>query len=172
MMIGILGTTNKATTLAKIFKRAGTVTVSDPGHADRAERLAAELGAGTKAAAPYRQAMTSDILIFAMDWRDLDTALTQLGPLPNQVVIDAMLPEAAATQNGAQTLAHKLDSPHVVEAFVEPPPWNGAVNLCADDPDARARVTKLLRECGIETRDGGPLASAGTNERLARALAS
>jgi len=172
MMIGILGTTSKATTLAKIFTRAGLVTVSDPGHADRAERLAAELGAGAVAVTPYRQAMTSDILIFAMDWLDLDAALTQLGPLPNRIVIDAMLPEATITQNGAQTLAHKLDSPHVVEAFVEPLPWNGVVNLCADDPDARARVTKLLRECGIEARNGGPLASAGTNERRARALAS
>ncbi len=170
MMIGIVGTTSKASTLAKIFARAGSVTVSDPGHFDRAERLAAELGA--LAMTPYRQAITSDVLIFAMDWRDLDAALTQLGPLPDRIVIDAMLPEATMTPNGAQTLAHKLDSPHVVEAFVEPPPWNGVVNLCADDPDARVRVAALLRACGIEALNGGPLASAGTNERRARALAS
>ncbi len=170
MMIGIIGTTSKATRLAKIFIRTGSVTLSDPGDSGRAERLAAELG--TMAATPYRQAMTSEVLIFAMDWRDLDAALTQLGPLPNRIVIDAMLPEATITQNGAQTLAHKLDSPHVVEAFVEPPPWDGIVNVCADDPDALARVTELLRECGIAARNGGPLASAGTNERRARSLAS
>ncbi|MHB8146464.1 MAG: NAD(P)-binding domain-containing protein [Vulcanimicrobiaceae bacterium] len=169
MMIGIVGTTPKATKLARLLARTTTVTLSDPRFPKRAQQLAEELGGQVSATTPYHQAMVSDVLILALEWPDLDRALMQLGPNQRGVVVDAMLPDSPLPRNGALAIARKLDSRHVVEAFLEPEPWDSGVSICSDDPIARGSIASLLHSCGIEVRDEGPLADAARNEQRARA---
>jgi len=171
MMIGIVGTTSKASKLARLLAQSAEVTLSDPRLPMRAEQLAEELGGNVSATTPYHQAMISDVLILAVEWPDLDRALAQLGPNQRGVVVDAMLPDAPLPRNGALAIAHKLDSRRVVEAFLEPEPWDAGVSICADDPIARESIASLLRSCGIEVHDDGPLANAARNEQRVRALA-
>lgn len=165
MKFGIIGTTPHAAAVARaLAKSGGQVSVSDPADRDRAERLASELG--VKASQPYNQAVGSDVLVMAMPWLQLEETLRQLGPLTDEVVVDAIIPEPPHAASGAEELAQKLDNRHIVEAFVESNLEPGStIALCSDDPDARRLIAEVIRECGCTPRDLGPLSNAARMER-------
>jgi predicted dinucleotide-binding enzyme len=164
MKIGIIGTTPQAETMARLFsQKDNSVTISDPTSPERADRLAAEVSATTQS--PYDQAALSDVLALAVPWSDLPTALTKLGPAPDAVVIDAMVPQGPVRDSGAEQLAHMMDNPHVVEVRVENLQAGATVSLCGDDPQAKEKIMDLLRASGLQPTDIGALARASELER-------
>lgn len=171
MKFGIIGTTPHASAITRLLATHGEdVNVSDPTDPARAERLSRELG--IVPSSPYKQALSSDVLVMAMTWPELEQTLRQLGPLTDEVVVDAIVPDGDEVSSGgdivsgAETLAHKLDNRHIVEAFVEPNIGPGStIALCSDDPEARALIAQVIRECGCTPRDLGPLSSAQQMEQ-------
>jgi predicted dinucleotide-binding enzyme len=167
MMIGILGSDDRAVAIGRLLHRAGNgISFSDPPHGmDKAETAAAALGNGSLADSAYHQAASCDMLVMAVRWDDLDTTLTALGPVGEKIVIDAMQPPPIEDSSGAECLAHKLDSRRVVEAFVKPIRPGDPIELCSDDPEATSAVAEMIRTAGYTPVDGGPLSYARELER-------
>jgi predicted dinucleotide-binding enzyme len=143
MKIGIIGTSPRAERIERALR--------DAGH---------ELVAGK----PYDQVIGSDVIVIAVPWDKVDTTVVQMGRLGDTVIVDAT--DAPPDDlSGAEQLARKLNSPHVVEAFGDDARPGDAIPVCADDPQAKAVVMDLIRSCGYEPTDAGPLAKAGPLEK-------
>lgn len=168
MVIGIVGADNRAVTIARQLRKCGhSVSFSDPNGIDHAEKAVAALAdPGVSADTPYNQAATSEMLILAIHWEDMDRTLTQLGDYKDGVVVDTMRPpKIPGAENTAVMLEKKLDNRHIVKAFVEEPEPNAEVMVASDDPEARALVIELITSCGGKAVDVGPLAEATRIER-------
>lgn len=148
MKIGIIGTSPRAERIQR--------ALSQNGH---------ELIGGT----PYDQVLNSEVVVMAVPWGSVDKTIVQMGRIGDTVVIDATEPTAQSDTSGAEQLARKLNSPHVVEVFGEDAEPGDAIPVCADDPQAKATVMELIRSCGYEATDAGPLANAGALERATTA---
>jgi predicted dinucleotide-binding enzyme len=166
MKIAIVGTTPKAMTLARLLARTGAdISISDARDPDRAIEAARAIDGHVMSDIPYHQAMASDAIVLAMPWPDLDLAVARLGPVPNALIIDAMLPTQATNVPGAQRIARAFDSQHVAEAFIEPLAPGTTISICADDRNDTALVADLVRSIGCTPRELGPLMNAGALER-------
>jgi len=140
------------------------------GNTPRAERIGRVLtGSGHELATgiPYDQVTASDAIVMAVPWDKVDKTVVQMGPVGDKVVIDAVDAPSDDDKSGAERLALKLNSPHVVEAFAEDAEPGDAIRVCADDPEAKAVVMDLIRSCGYEAEDAGPLANAAKLEHNA-----
>src|SRR5580693_1491703 len=118
MIIGIVGSDDRAQAIGRLLKRGGhKITFGDPSARDRAARAAAALG--TNSEIPYKQAMCSDLLMVAVPREQLDRALTAVGSGADAVIVDAVENERGnGSHSGAEMLAHKLDSHNVVRALI------------------------------------------------------
>lgn len=153
--------------IARLLASGGhDVTISDPDSPTHgAEKAAGQ--AGTETEIPYRQAMTRDALIFALPRVEVDDALSAVGSgIEAGVIVDAMegpplVPNGAT---GAELLARKLNSHHVVRALIVLPQAGANIPICGDDPNAKTLVDELFKASGCITTDRGPLANAGELE--------
>lgn len=159
MKVGIIGSDERAVAIGRLLRCGGNeITVSDPANKERALRAAEVLQAPKET--PYRQAMISDVVLFAMPRRNVDTALDAMGPPGNAVVVDAVEDDRGTRrQCGAELLAHKLDTHAVVRALIDIPPGN-VIPVYGDDPEAKRTVDRALQGCGYRASDRGPLHNA------------
>ncbi|MFI6642027.1 NADPH-dependent F420 reductase [Streptomyces sp. NPDC050504] len=187
MRIGVLGTGNMADALATHWARAGhevTVGGRDP---HRAERLAARVGGGARAAGLREAAGSGEVVLAALPFgagagvvRELRTALE------GKALVDCSNPVGPGfrllTDGGpsaARLLADAAPGAHVVKAFnlchedvwrMAPPVFDGrplAVPVCGDDAAAVGLVHALVRDAGCTPVSGGGLDRAGLLEATA-----
>ena len=168
MKIGIVGADDRAVGIARLLLRSGhKVTLSDPtgrGAARNAE-LALDHWA-TAAPSVADQALNSQALILAIHWQDVDDVLSQIGNHPRGIVIDATRPPRIASgTSGAEHIARKLHSPHVIKGFVDVSDPSEPIEIAGDDSQARMRVAEIISQCGARVADKGPLANAVAIER-------
>ncbi|MFF7981091.1 NADPH-dependent F420 reductase [Streptomyces sp. NPDC007901] len=187
MRIGVLGTGNMAHALATHWARAGhevTVGGRDTG---RAERLAARIGAGTRAAGLRAAAESGPVVLAALPFEAGAAVVGELrAALDGRAVIDCSNPVGAGFRlltaggaSAARRLAVAAPGAHVVKAFnlchedvwrMRPPVFDGrplAVPLCGDDEEALARVGRLVRDVGCVPLAAGGLDRAGLLEATA-----
>jgi predicted dinucleotide-binding enzyme len=165
MRIGIVGTNDRALAIGRFFRSCGhAVTFGDPEGPEQAKRAAALTGAGSEP--PYRQAMKSDLLLFAVPRTEVDRAVTAVGGSRTDAVIVDVIDgkDRSAARSGAEALARKLDSDRVVRALINIPQSGTNVPLCGDDPTAKKLVGKALQACGCLVTDRGPLVNAAEIE--------
>ena len=168
MIIGIVGSDNRAVEIGRLLSRGGhTVSFSDPTKAERALKAVEALGKGSTAESAYRQTAKSDALLMAVRWQDVEHAVNALGPYHNGIVIDATHAPPLPKGSGAQRLAHMLDNRHVVKAFVEEIKPGAEISVCSDDPNAMHLVEAIIADCGCKPRECGSLANAAEVERAA-----
>jgi predicted dinucleotide-binding enzyme len=160
MIIGIIGSDDRAQAIGRLLSSGGhNVTFGDPTAKDRAGRAAAALGARSEL--PYRQAMTSDLLVLAIPREQVDRAVSAVGSNADAVVVDAVEGECGSrAHSGAEILARKLDSHRVVRALINMPQAGSNIQICGDDPQSKILVDKALQSCGCITTDRGPLSTA------------
>jgi predicted dinucleotide-binding enzyme len=167
MIIGIVGSDNRAVEIGRMLSRCGhTLTFSDPLEAGHAEKAVAALPEA-RVESPYQQAATSDALVMAIRWQDLDSTLTALGPFSNKLVIDATHAPPIEDGSGAECIAIKMDNRHVVKAFVEPVKPGAEISVCSDDPEAMRLVEDIISSCGCRPVEKGTLSNAAAIERAA-----
>ena len=185
MNVLIIGTGNMGRGIAtRALAGGNSVTVHDEDGA-KAQALAAELGAGV--AGDARDAIAaSDIIVIATPYAaSLDVA-RRLGPaLEGKVVVDISNPLndtfsdlATAPGTSAAEEIRKLlpASVKLVKAFnttfagtlvagqVAGQPLD--VFIAGDDEPAKAKVAELLKACGLNAVDAGPLERARQLEAL------
>jgi 8-hydroxy-5-deazaflavin:NADPH oxidoreductase len=186
MRVGILGSGLMGGKLGTIFVRAGhDVVFSYAREREKLERLARDSGGIARAGTPGEAARDADVLLIAVHWSRLDDVLKQAGDLSGKVIVTCSLPMnaddtelvVAHTSSGAEELAKKVPSAHVVAAFgtvpsevlfsvfetagVGPRP---SLLYCGDDAHAKKIASQLVRDVGFEPVDAGPLRIARYTE--------
>ncbi|MEU9074099.1 NAD(P)-binding domain-containing protein [Kitasatospora sp. NPDC048538] len=187
MEIGVLGTGNMADALATHWARAGHRVTIGGRDAQRAERLAARIGHGARAAGLREAAACGEAVLAALPFGAGAEVVRELSPeLAGRVLIDCANPVGPGfrllTQGGpsaAQRLAAAAPHARVVKAFnlchedvwrMRPPVFDGrrlAVPLCGDDEAALACVRELVVDAGCEPVSGGGLERAALLEATA-----
>jgi predicted dinucleotide-binding enzyme len=160
MRIGIVGSDDRAQAIGRLLHTGGhEVTYGDPARKERAERASQEVG--SHAEIPYRQAMRSDLLVFAVPGEEVDRAVAAVGSPQEAVIVDAMQEKRnGSPRSGAEMLAHKLDSRRVVRALIGVPTSGANIPICGDDPLSKTLVEGALQSAGCLVTDRGPLAAA------------
>jgi predicted dinucleotide-binding enzyme len=164
MRIGIVGSDDRAVAIGRLLHSGGhQLTFGDPKAKERARRAAALVGARDEI--PYKQAMSSDLLVFSMPQGDVDRAVTAVGSGAEAVIVDAIEGErGVGSHSGAEMLAHKLDSHRVVRALINMPQSGANIPICGDDQTSKVLVDRALHACGCLTTDRGPLSTASQLE--------
>ena len=186
MRVGILGSGLMGGKLGTIFVRAGhDVVFSYAREREKLERLARDSGGVARAGTPAEAARDADALLLAVHWSRVDDVLSLAGDLSGKVIVTCSLPMSADdtelvvahTSSGAEQLAKKVPSAHVVAAFgtvpsevlfsvfettaVGPRP---SLLYCGDDGHAKEVAAQLIRDVGFEPLDAGPLRIARYTE--------
>jgi predicted dinucleotide-binding enzyme len=186
MRVGILGSGLMGGKLGTIFVRAGhDVVFSYAREREKLERLARDSGGVARAGTPAEAAHGADVVLLAVHWSRVDDVLRQAGDLSGKVIVTCSLPMnaddtelvVAHTSSGAEALARKVPSGHVVAAFgtvpsevlfsvfetadVGPRP---SLLYCGDDAQAKTVAARLIRDAGFEPLDAGPLRIARYTE--------
>src|SRR6185369_2309145 len=126
MRIGILGSGLMGGKLGTLFARAGHAVVFSYARSEgKLRKLARKAGGTARAGTPREAAQESRALLLAVHWSRVDDVLAQAGDLAGKVVVTCSLPMNAddtalvvgQTSSGAEELARKIPTAHVVAAF-------------------------------------------------------
>src|SRR5262245_38024917 len=187
MRIAILGSGNMGGTLGRLFAAAGhSVAFSFSRDRGKLERLARESGPRARATAPRDAAASAQVVLLSVLWAQMPQVLKAAGPMAGKVLVDCTNPMTPSDDalavglrtSGAEIVARRARGAHVVKAFNTVPvellraglevlPAPPSVCFCGDDPAAKRRVARLIRELGFEPTDCGRLSSARYLEPLA-----
>ncbi len=164
MKIGIVGSDDRAVAIGRLLRSGGhQLTFGDPREKERARRAAASVGARDEI--PYKQAMSSDLLLLTVPQGEVDTAVSAVGSGAEAIIVDAIEAErGSGSHSGAEVLAHKLDSHRVVRALINMPQSGANIPICGDDQNSKVLVDRALHACGCLTTDRGPLSAASKLE--------
>jgi predicted dinucleotide-binding enzyme len=186
MRVGILGSGLMGGKLGTLFARAGhDVVFSYARSEQKLKRLAREAKGTARAGTPSEAAREADALLLAVHWSRVDDVLKQAGDLSGKVIVTCSLPMnaedtelvVAHTSSGAEELAKKLRTAHVVAAFGTVPSEvlfsvfearrkakRPSLVYCGDHRVAKEVAAGLIRDVGFEPVDAGPLRIARYTE--------
>ncbi len=155
----------------------GVRDLSDPKHAG---------GDGIARRSIADAAGWADIIILAISWDAVDSALAAMGPITGKILVDPinpydfmnnLAPLVAPDQSAARLLQGKTDAivvkalNQVGSAVMANAPSRSIKPLqfvAADDAAAKAMVLQLLRDIGFDARDAGSLDWSRELEGMAR----
>ncbi len=180
MTIGIIGSGAIGTALARTLARAGIeATIANSRGPDSLKELVRELGPTIKAGS-REHAAGADIVLIAVNWSKLPTALAGLPDWGGRIVIDANNPIEAPLSKpvelhglvSSQVVADLAAGARVVKAFnhlraeilASDPRADGGRRVLfysGDDSAAKAEVGTLIDRLGFAGIDLGPLAIGG-----------
>jgi predicted dinucleotide-binding enzyme len=190
MKIGIIGAGVVAQTIAKhvlpLGHKAVLSNTKGPGSlADLVEELGAGASAGTA-----RQAADQDIVILAVNWQSVQSALFAVPDWNGRILVDAtnriasLAPFSLGDISGrtsTEIVADLAPGARVVKAFNSVPmawisdfsPTKPRTVLCVsgDDTTAKEPVCNLIEEIGLCPVDLGSLAIGGRLQQLGGSLA-
>jgi predicted dinucleotide-binding enzyme len=176
--VGMLGTGNLAVTLGRAWATAGhslVVAGRNPLHANKA---ADQIGPAAEAVDPTDFAGRTDVVVVAVSWEGLETALSLVGgsqgALAGKTVIDCTNPVDYATGalkptsgSAAELVARSAPGAHVVKAlhlfagaswpYAGPQDAAPVVAICGDDRSALDIAAALIQALGGDTAVVGGL---------------
>jgi 8-hydroxy-5-deazaflavin:NADPH oxidoreductase len=188
--VGIIGSANVGTALAKGFLEKGYETTISSRSEEKRKKLEQEIK-GVKADTPFNTAKNNELIVFAVKGAEAKKALEEIGAenLAGKTIIDTTNPIAdEAPVNGVlvyfsdvnKSLMEELQaavpgakfvkafscigSPFMVNPSFESKP---TMFICGDDPGAKKEVEGILDQFGWETADMGNVEAARAIEPLA-----
>jgi 8-hydroxy-5-deazaflavin:NADPH oxidoreductase len=186
MRIGIIGAGMIGATAARLFVKAGhEVAVSNSRGPESLRELVAELGPRAKAMTVDDAARYGEIVLLAVPWRSPE-ALPSPEMARGKIVIDAMNPYRAGggmadlgDSTSSEETAKRLPGARLVKAFNTiyyqhlatqgraelPEPQRRAIFVAGDDTEAKAVVSRLIRELGFAPVDTGTLREGGRRQQ-------
>ena len=193
MRIGILGSGLMGAKLGTIFARAGhEVVFSYARSNDKLKRLAREAAGNARSGTPAEAAQTAQALLLAVHWSRIDDVFKQTGDVSGKVILTCSLPMdtedskliIGTSTSGAEELAKKVPSAHVVAAFQTVPSEvlfavfearrkknRPTLVYCGDHRRSKDVAAELIRDVGFEPLDVGPLRIARYTEPFALLVA-
>lgn len=185
MRIGIIGAGMIGATAARLFAKAGhEVAVSNSRGPDSLRDLITELGPRARATTVDDAARFGEVILLAVPWRAPE-ALPAPDLVRGKIVIDAMNPYAAGggmadlgDSSSSEETAKRLPGARLVKAFNTiyyqhlatqgrsdlPESQRRAIFVAGDDADAKATVSRLIRELGFAPVDTGALREGGKRQ--------
>lgn len=191
--IAIIGTGRVGSALGARFATLGHDVVfgSRTPDGDRARTLVAGAPSNARVALPKDAASACGIVVLAVPWDAAESSLQSLGDLRGKILVDVTNPMAvhdhrewpiAVPDSGGERVQAWAAGAKVVKALntlnfkvmADPGIAGGPVTvpICGDDAGAKAQVSALVRELGLEPLDVGPLRIARYTESLALLYAS
>lgn len=180
MKVGVIGAGAIGTAIARVLAQAGVPTVlSNRSGAASLQALVADIGPPVRAGS-VEEAAAADIVIVAINWAQLEAALSALGPWKNRIVVDANNPVVNHDFRGvdlkgkssSEFVAGLVPGARLVKTFNHlKPDWilaapkrtggRTVMFVAGDDISAKREVLKLLDQVGFQGIDLGDLASGG-----------
>lgn len=177
MKIAIIGIGNVGSALARGFSKTAhtpVLGVRNPGDA-AAKALAAETRA--ELATPVQAAESAELVILALPWNAVESALKGLGDLTGKIVIDCTNPlgmiggalglTVGYTTSGGEMVAGWLPGAHVVKTLNQVGaeimadnaglPVKPVMFMASDHAEAKAKVAAVLTDLGFEALDAGDI---------------
>jgi predicted dinucleotide-binding enzyme len=190
MNIGFLGAGIVAKTIAKhVLPLGHKVVLSNSRGPESLAALIDELGPGASAAAP-RQATEQDLVVLAVNWSSVQTALFTIPDWKGCILVDATNRVAGLTpftlgdisgRTSSEIVADLAPGAKVVKAFNSVPmSWisdfssskpRTVLFLSGDHGDAKKQVADLVEQVGLTAVDLGSLAVGGRLQQLGGPLA-
>ncbi|HEY3139664.1 MAG TPA: NAD(P)-binding domain-containing protein [Acidimicrobiales bacterium] len=183
MRIAILGAGRIGGNIARQVVRAGHhVDLSFARDQAKLGALAADLGERAAVAAPVDAVASADVVVVAVPWGVIPSALDAAGPLDGKIVIDTtnqfsagawldLGPETAATHNARRMPGARytkcfntLTSAFQAEAAARTGDARVAQWICGDDIDAKDVVATLVADAGYFPVDIGNTTAAAVME--------
>ncbi len=187
MKIGIIGSGNVGSALGKIWGRGGHDILFSSRHPEELKSLTESIGKNVCYGTPTDAAKFGEVVVLAVPWTQAKDALKSAGSFNGKILIDCTNPlkpdlsglAVEPNTSAAEEVAKVAKDARVIKAFnttfaaimqsdsrifgsVKP------VGLyCGDDDSAKAVVSGLIRETGLEPVDAGPLMSARYLESMA-----
>lgn len=170
MKIGIIGSGRVGSALGGVWAKAGNEVMFSSRHLENDRKLAAEVGANTRAGTPQEAAAFGQVLLFAVPYSAFPELIGSLGnSIKGKVVSNASNPfpqrdgeiaiEARAKGAGLFD-AQMLSGAHVVRAFnavgaarmasAHEDPGKIGMPMVGDDKKAIEVASWLVREAGFE----------------------
>ena len=186
MKIAVLGAGNVGGALGKLWAARGHAVcfgVPDP-RSEKITALLAGMGRGAQAASNREAAAGSEVVALAVPWPAAEQAIRDCGDLRSKVLIDCTNPLRSdlkglvlgQTTSAAEQVA-AWSGAKVVKAFntlgaglyghAEFAGTRADGFYCGDDAGAKASVSTLIADIGLNPVDVGPLRNARLLEPLA-----
>ncbi len=176
MKIAVLGFGNVGGQLGKLWAKKGHEVTAGLREGSKDRQKASD--AGVAVATPADAVKDADVVVIALPWQAVESALKGL-PLDGKVVIDAVNPVNADLSvltpdagSAALAIAQWAKGARVVKAFNT----IGAALMgdsdfdmmyCGDDAEAKRVVNGLIADTGMKPVDVGPLSNARYLENVA-----
>jgi 8-hydroxy-5-deazaflavin:NADPH oxidoreductase len=180
MKIGIIGSGHMGSALGRIWGRNGHDIMFSSRHPAELEGLARSTGSNAGYGTPQEAARFGDVILLSVPWGQAGDVLRTIVPLDGKVLIDCTNPlkkdlsglELGQNTSAAEEVARRALGASVVKAFntVFADVISSSSRMfgghratgfyCGDDHSAKAVVSKLIDETGLEPVDCGPLHSA------------
>jgi len=180
MKIGIIGSGNMGSGLARRITLAGHDVVMTARDLTEAEKIAKQIGPRVKVVPLTEVAKGVDLLIAATPAGEQVNALKSCGDLKGNIVIDIANPlkpdmsglSVGFTTSFAEELAKEFPGVKIVKAFNtvfaqvlnEGPDFGNGIRAsayyCCDGEVARKTVHQLIESMGFDAIDAGPLVNA------------
>ena len=186
MKIGIIGSGNVGSALGKIWAAKGHKVMFSSRHPDKIKALAESAGKNASFGLPAEATKFGDVVALAVPWSQAENALLSAGSLEGKILIDCINPlkpdysglAVGLTTSAAEEDAKVAKGAKVVKAFNttfaalmasesrmfgDTPPTGF---YCGDDAAAKAVVSDLIKDTGLDPVDAGPLEMARCLEPL------
>jgi predicted dinucleotide-binding enzyme len=190
MKIGFIGASTVAQTIAKhVLPFGHQVMLSNSRGPESLVPLVKELGSGA-VAGTAQQAADQDIVILAVNWSSVQTALFAVADWSGRILVDATnrmssyKPLSVGDISGrtsSEIVADLAPGSRVVKAFnsvpmswisdFSPAKLKTALFISGDDEDAKKPVYDLIEQVGFSAMDLGDLATGGRLQQLGGPLA-
>ncbi|MGE5893490.1 MAG: NADPH-dependent F420 reductase [bacterium] len=187
MNIGIIGAGRMGSGLGRIWAERGHKVFLGARTAAKAADAARATGHGAQGGSVAEAAKFGEVILLATPWTSTADAVKAAGPLSSKVLIDCTNPlepdmsglAVGHTTSAAEEIARMAPGSRVVKAFniAFADIYQSGSRLfgsrvptmfyCGDDEEAKSIVRRLIKECGFEPIDAGPLKSARYLEPLA-----
>ena len=192
MRIGTIGAGSVALAFARFaLSRGHDVALSNASGPDKLAKAVAKLGQGASAV-PVAVAASADVVLLAVPWSKIESALVNLPDWGGRILIDATNPFLETTpklvladlggRGASEVVASLAPGSRVVKAFnsimmenFEAGPRRGDARrvlfLSGDDASAKDLVKDLIESFGFATIDLGGLVAGGRIQQAGGPLA-
>jgi 8-hydroxy-5-deazaflavin:NADPH oxidoreductase len=170
LKIGIIGSGHVGSALGEVWAKAGHPVLFSSRNLENDKKLAADIGANSRAGTPQEAAAFGDVILLAVPYSAFPELIKSIGAeLKGKVVINASNPfpqrdgqiaEQARTQGAGRFDAQSLPGALVVRAFnaigsarmasAHSEPGKIGLPIAGDDKKAVEVTSQLTREIGFE----------------------
>jgi 8-hydroxy-5-deazaflavin:NADPH oxidoreductase len=186
MEIGILGSGNIGSNLARLFTRAGHhVRIANSRGPESLRQLAESIGPNAEASTPQEAVDEADLVVLAIPWTSREEVLGETGPYDDKIVVDAMNAytedfelDDLGNRTSTEITRALVPGALVVKAFntmyykrlaeegkPKGTPGRLAIPVASDDPAAKKVVMDLIDSIGFDPVDNGDLVSGGRKQQ-------